>query len=125
MKEVYAIIRMNRMSETKKALEAAGFPAMTAYKVVGRGKQKGLIGEVNFQISPEVVKAAEQSGGMKYIPKRMLRLVVNDEDVSTVVKTIISVNQTGHYGDGRIFVCPVQATVQIRTGERIAETKPN
>lgn len=125
MKEIYAIIRMKQMSKTKKALEAAGFPAMTAYKVVGRGKQKGLVGEVRFQISPEVIKAAEETGGMKYVPKRMLILAVNDEDVPKVVETIIRINQTGHHGDGRIFVCPVDETIQIRTGERIVETKPN
>ncbi len=121
MKEVCAIIRMNRMMETKKALEAAGFPAMTAYKVVGRGKQKGLIGEVSFQINLEVIKAAKQSSGMKYIPKRMLILVVNNGDVSNVVKTIIGVNQTGHFGDGRIFVSPVDENIQIRTEKKSKE----
>ena len=121
MKEVCAIIRMNRMSKTKKALDAAGFPAMTACKVVGRGKQKGLIGEVSFQISPEVIKSAGSSDGMKYIPKRMLISVVNDEDVPKVVKTIIRLNQTGNHGDGRIFVSPVFESVQIRTGEKSKE----
>ncbi len=109
------------MSKTKKALDEAGFPAMTAYKVVGRGKQKGLIGEVSFQISPEVIKNAGASDAMKYIPKRMLISVVNDEDVPKVVKTIIRVNQTGNHGDGRIFVSPVFESVQIRTGEKAKE----
>jgi len=118
MKEVCAIIRMNRMSQTKKALEEAGFPAMTAYKVLGRGKQKGLIGEVGFQISSNVAKSAELHGGMRYIPKRMLIIVVDDKDVEKVVETIIKENQTGNYGDGRIFICPVDETIRISTKEK-------
>lgn len=118
MREVCAIIRMNRMLATKKALEGAGFPGMTAHKVLGRGKQKAFIGEIRFEVSPQVAKVAEQGGGMKYIPKRMLILVVNDEEVPRVVDTIIKVNQTGHYGDGRIFVCPVEDSIRISTKEK-------
>jgi nitrogen regulatory protein PII 2 len=35
-----------------------------------------------------------------------------------VVQAIISVNQSGHIGDGKIFVCPIEETVRIRTDER-------
>lgn len=40
MKEVIAIIRMNKMNETKRALSAAGISSLTARKVIGRGKGK-------------------------------------------------------------------------------------
>jgi len=86
--------------------------------VFGRGKQKGIVDEVTFSVSPEVSQLAEQGGGMKYIPKRLLYLVVDDEDIARIVDTIIQANQTGHYGDGRIFVCPVESAVRIRTGEQ-------
>ncbi len=132
MKEIYAVIRINKMQATKKALEAAGFPAMTAYtyRVMGRGKQMGLRpDELSFpETSKEKIKeilAKEGKHAMRYVPKRLLYLVVEDADVNKVVDTIIKTNQSGHHGDGRIFVCPVQETIQIRTGERITETKPN
>ena len=42
MKEVLAIIQMNKMEITKDALDVIGIPSITAYKVFGRGKQRGL-----------------------------------------------------------------------------------
>ncbi|QCQ22876.1 P-II family nitrogen regulator [Desulfoglaeba alkanexedens] len=122
MKEIYAIIRVNKVYSTKKALEEIGFPSITVfnYRVFGRGKQKGIVDEVSFSVSPEVSQMAKH-GGMKYIPKRLLYLVVDDEDITRIVDTIIQANQTGHYGDGRIFVCPVEEALRIRTGEKGAQ----
>lgn len=92
-----------------------GFPGLTACKVLGRGKQKGILGEVTFNVSPELQK---QEGAMKYVPKRVISLVVADKDVPLVVAVLIKINRTGKVGDGRIFVCPVEEAVRIRTGER-------
>lgn len=117
MKEIVAIIRPNKMTRTKDVLATLGFPAMTAWRVLGRGKQKGLAGEVTFEVRPDVLN---QDRMMKYIPKRMISLVVEDEDVMLVVGAIIKVNRTGEIGDGRIFVCPVDDAVRIRTQERSA-----
>lgn len=111
MKEVLAIIQMNKMEATKNALDVIGIPSITAYKVTGRGKQKGL------QI-PHPTPLAESQRSMKYIPKRMISVMVEDEFVPAVVAVITKVNRTGNIGDGRIFVCPVDESVRIRTGER-------
>lgn len=46
MKEIIAIIRMNKVGVTKDVLAAAGYPAATFQKVLGRGRQRGLVGEV-------------------------------------------------------------------------------
>ena len=54
---------------------------------------------------------------MRFIPKRMISTVVEDEEVPKVVETIIRTNQTGHIGDGKIFVCPMEDAVRVRTGE--------
>ncbi|MCR4420416.1 MAG: P-II family nitrogen regulator [Clostridia bacterium] len=115
MKEIVAIIRPSKMTATKRVLEALGFPGMTAWKVLGRGKQKGIAGEVTFAVSPELQR---QEGGMKYVPKRMVSVVLEDADVPLVVAAVMKVNRTGQIGDGRIFVCPVEEAVRIRTGEK-------
>jgi nitrogen regulatory protein PII 2 len=112
MKEVLAIIQMNKMEATKNALDVIGIPSITAYKVTGRGKQKGLV----IPHPSELVEADKRS--MKYIPKRMISVMVEDEFVPAVVAVITKVNRTGNYGDGRIFICPVEEAVRIRTGER-------
>ncbi|MDI6710066.1 MAG: P-II family nitrogen regulator [Thermoanaerobacterales bacterium] len=115
MKEIVAIIRPKKMTRTKEVLAALGFPALTACKVLGRGKQKGLAGEVAFGLRPELTG---EEGTMRYVPKRMISVVVPDADARLVVEAIMKVNRTGAVGDGRVFVCPVEEVVRVRTGER-------
>lgn len=120
MKEIIAIIKPNKVSKTAKALDAVGFPAVTIVECFGRGKQKGYF-SVNM---PEVVdlqkiiEEGEREGKfIKYIPKRLLSIVVEDADVPLVVGIILRVNRTGNFGDGKIFVLPVEEALRIRTGE--------
>lgn len=128
MKEVLAIIRMNKMNETKRALADAGISSLTARKVTGRGK-----GKVDFLLLQGAEKGYEEAinqlgPGPKLIPKRMLNVVVPDDKVDLVVKTIIKVNKTGSPGDGKIFVEPLLDAIRVRTNERgdeaIAEPEP-
>ena len=116
MKEIIAIIRPNKMTQTKDVLNALGFPAMSAQRVMGRGKQKAIIGEVSFDIQNETL--LKEEGTMRYIPKRLISLIVPDEDVSLIVEAIMRVNQTGQNGDGKLFVCPIDEAVRVRTDER-------
>jgi len=118
MKEVIAIIRRHRLQETKAGLLGIGIPALTMVSVEGRGKQKGLPGW-NYELDPTLTEVEEKNTGvsMRFIPKRMIYAVVEDEDVPKVVETIIRTNQSGHIGDGKIFVCPVEDAVRVRTGE--------
>lgn len=121
MKEVMAIIRMNKVTQTKKALSEAGFPAMTAMKVMGRGKMlKDIALITQLEEGKEDIRDAlleSMLKGGRLIPKRMLILLVEDKDVKKVVDTIISVNKEGHIGDGKIFVSPMLDAVRVRTGE--------
>jgi nitrogen regulatory protein PII 2 len=117
MKEVLAVIRMNKMNETKRALADAGVASMTARKVIGRGK-----GKVDYMLLKGAEEGYEEAinqlcPGPKLIPKRMLTMVVPDSKVKTVVDTVIKVNKTGAPGDGKIFVMPVSDAVRVRTGE--------
>ena len=128
MKEILAIIRMNKMNETKRALADAGISSLTARKVIGRGK--GKVDYLLLQGAQEGFdEAINQLGpGPKLIPKRMLTLVIPDNKVDLVVRTIIRVNKTGSPGDGKIFVCPVTDAIRVRTSETgdtaIADEEP-
>ncbi|MCX6719332.1 MAG: P-II family nitrogen regulator, partial [Candidatus Taylorbacteria bacterium] len=44
-------------------------------------------------------------------------LYVTDEEVDSVMKTICDAARTGKFGDGRIFVSPVEKSGKVRTGE--------
>jgi nitrogen regulatory protein PII 2 len=116
VQEVIAIIRPNKIRAMKEALDKMGFPGMTAVAVLGRGKQRGIAGELRIDVKPDLL-AKDKSAGMKYIPKRMVSIVVNDVDVEKIVKAVIAVNQTAEIGDGRVFVCPVEDALRVRTGE--------
>jgi len=118
MKEVMAIIRMNKINETKRALVAAGIGSFTATgRVMGRGK-----GAVDFRILAGAQEGYEEAiaqlgQGPRLVPKRIITLVVQEKKVKTVVDTIIKVNRTGNAGDGKIFVLPVLEAARVRTGE--------
>jgi nitrogen regulatory protein PII 2 len=115
MKEIIAVIRPKMAGKTRDALERLGIFGITALPVFGRGKQKGISGEVNIEYRPHILEG--HHSGMKYIPKRQLSMVVQDDTVDEVVKAIVEVNQTGQIGDGKIFVCPVEDGLRVRTGE--------
>ncbi len=103
---VRAIIRPEKVGIVLSELLSAGFPAVTKMDVFGRGKQKGVkVGEVFYD----------------EIPKEMLLLVVDDKDKDDVVKIVMKYARTGdsgHFGDGRIFVSPVEEAYTISTKKK-------
>ncbi len=111
MKEVIAIIRRHKIQETKAGLLGIGVPALTMISVEGRGKQRGLIEP------DDEMNEVKTENRLQFIPKRMIYTVVEDDDVPKVVETIIRTNQTGQIGDGKVFVCPVDDAMRVRTGE--------
>ena len=118
MKEVMAIVRMNKMNQTKKALAEIGINSMTAKEVLGRGK-----GLVDFGVLKGAERGYEEAiahlgESQRLIPKRLLTVVVHESQVAKVVQTVISVNKTGKSGDGKIFVSDIRDVIRIRTGER-------
>lgn len=104
MKMVKAIVRPEKCAGILTELNEAGFRAVTRYSILGRGKQRGL-----------------KAGDVLYdeIPKEVIMVVVEDEAVETVV-TVISKNAktkaAGSYGDGKIFITPVERVVTISSG---------
>jgi len=121
MKEIIAIVRRHQVPSSKKALEEAGFNALTIQSVEGRGKQKGVGGwaaETDPHLNPLLkFETPVLEAIMKWIPKRMLILAVQDDEVEKAVNAIIQVNKTGHIGDGKIFICPLEEVFRVRTGE--------
>ena len=117
MKEVIAIVRMNMMNQTKKALTEAGVAAFFAHEANGRG-----VGFINTHILAGAEDGYEEAASLlgekgKLYPKRVVTIVVEDDVVDSVVEAIISVNKTGKPGDGKIFVLPLKDAVRERTGE--------
>jgi len=120
VKEIMAVVRLNKVNETKEALANAGFPAFTCRKIMGRGKKAydaALIDSILAQGELPVSHYGEYiTETSRLIPKRCFTLVVQDHDTEKVVETIIETNSTGNPGDGKIFVLPVKESIRIRDG---------
>ena len=117
MKEIIAFIRTSKMNATKKILDELNVSSVTAMAVQGRGNQRGLNPVLaGIEISKDAIVRGNITG-MKFVPKRMLVIVAKDEEVDVIVDALIKVNKTGFIGDGKIFVCPTDNAVRIRTKE--------
>lgn len=102
---VRAIIRPEKAGEVLSELISGGFPAVTKMDVCGRGKQKGItVGEVKYD----------------EIAKEMLLIVCNEEDKDDLIKILIKTAKTGNgnFGDGKIFISPVDDAYTISTGKQ-------
>ncbi len=77
---------------------------ITKMPVVGRGKQRGIkIGDVTYD----------------ELPKEELMMVIKDEDKEFVINTIMDAARSegkGAFGDGKIFVSPVEEAYTISRG---------
>lgn len=122
MKEVMAIVRMNKINQTKRALSAAGITSMHAKDCLGRGK--GLVEMIQLGGAERQYeeKMDELGSAGRLIPKRMISVVVPNKMVRKVIDVIMETNRTGKSGDGKILVLPVLDSIRIRTGESGDET---
>lgn len=101
-----AIVRPEKSSVVMKALFDAGFSAVTKLSVFGRGKQRGLkVGNVTYD----------------ELPKDLLMIVIPEKDKDFVIETIMEAarsGEKGQFGDGKIFVTPVEETYTISSGRK-------
>ena len=107
MKKIEAIIKPFKLDEVKEALAKLNVQGMTVSEVKGFGRQKG---------HTELYRGAEYV--VDFLPKVKVEVVVPDQLVGRVIEMIERVAKTGRIGDGKIFVCPVEEAIRIRTGER-------
>ena len=101
MKMIRAIVRPESVDGVTEGLAAAGFYSLTKINVFGRGKQNGLtVGNTHYD----------------EFPKTMIMIVVENESVDEAIKVIKYKSYTGNYGDGKIFITPVDDVFTVRTG---------
>jgi nitrogen regulatory protein PII 1 len=101
---IRAIVRPEKVDSVLEHLMVEGFPAVTRMNVSGRGKQRGIkIGDITYD----------------EIPKELLIMVVPDSDKDLVVKTVMGAARTGDkgaFGDGKIFISPVDEVYTVSSG---------
>jgi nitrogen regulatory protein P-II 2 len=106
MKLVVAVIKPFKLNEVREALLRLGVTGMTATEVKGYGRQKGFT---------ELYRGAEYAATL--LPKIKIEVAVPSELVDKTVEAIAKSANTGHIGDGKIFVMALDSAVRIRTAE--------
>jgi nitrogen regulatory protein P-II 1 len=104
MKKIEAVIRKSKFEEVKKALFDIDITFFTYMDVVGVGKER------EEQIYRSVVYTSE-------IHRRLLSIVVRDQNAEKTIKAVLKAAWTGEIGDGKIFVYDIEQAYRIRTGE--------
>ena len=106
MKMIIAIIRPNRLTPVKSALQENGISGINVTAAKGCGTQRGIV---------------ERYRGSEYVidllDKVEITVLVKDSDLNQAVQTISDAAKTGEVGDGKIVVLNVEEVIRIRTGE--------
>ena len=110
MKLIIAIVKPFKLDEVREALNTLGISGMTSTEVKGYGRQKG---------HSEIYRGAEYV--VAFLPKVKIEIVVAEAVAKDVVDAILRAARTGHIGDGKIFVSPIEHALRIRTGEADAD----
>lgn len=105
--KVDAVIRPEKLEELKDKLYEIGVTGITVTEVYGCGLTRG---------QEEIYR-----GSVLYVnllPKIKVEIVIYETPLDTLIDTIRGVCNTGHVGDGKIFVSELYTAIKIRTGER-------
>jgi nitrogen regulatory protein P-II 1 len=105
MKKIEAIIRTSKFDEVKAALHEIDIDFFTYIDTTGVGNEKSK-GERMYR---GTVLDTE------FIPRRLLTIVVRDQNVKKTVDCLLQIAYTGEVGDGRIFLTPIEEAWKIRT----------
>lgn len=106
MKKLEIIIKPEKLEDLKAVLDAEEVNGLNIVNSMGYGNQKGII--KNYRGAQYAVNL---------LPKIKVETVVTDETAPKLIDKIVDEINTGHFGDGKIFVYTVEDAVRIRTGE--------
>ncbi len=93
MHMIEAIIKPSALDRVKAKLTEIGLRGCTALECKGFGQQKG---------HTERYRGGRMDVG--FVPKVMLKIAVNDEDLDKAITAITETVRTGEVGDGKLFV---------------------
>lgn len=106
MKRIEAVIKPSKLEDVEAALSEIGVQGMTVSEVRGFGRTGGK--QEIYRGSAYVVD---------FVPKIKLEIVAGNDRVHQILETIRAAANTGHIGDGKIWVSSVDEALRIRTGE--------
>jgi len=103
MKEIKAVIRPNKLSALRDALVSLpGFPGMTVTRVEGCSAP-----------SRHVTRNTIKEELTDYTAKVRIEIVAPDDVAEAIFQRITEVAQTGHYGDGLVWITELEKAAFI------------
>lgn len=108
MKEIKAYIRPDVLQYTVDRLEESGAKDITVVHVDAVGTMA--------DVAKDAVRLFRKYH-KKYSVIAKLELVCPDEQADMLMAIIRDTAHTGKFGDGRVFLGPVERVINIRTGE--------
>jgi len=110
MKMVIAVIQPTKLDAVHQALERLDVTRMTVCDAQGYARQRGQI---------ETYRGHEYQTNL--LRKVALEIAVNDDFLGRAIECLEEVARTsaeGHFGDGKVFVVPMEEAIQISDGYR-------
>lgn len=135
MKMIVAITRNEYREPLKNALESLGITDVTIIPVLDNGSQNDVIcntypeftrqqksGIQNYQQhgflhNTESPVYQPEASEQEFIHKSMFMMIIIDANVQPIVQTFVHIHQSGRYGEGKIFVCPMATAIEIENGD--------
>ena len=100
MKKIECIVRPEKVKKLIDELRLVGIGGVTLSEVKGFGKET---------MRPD---------SYLILPKTKVEIYASDDQVEDIVSVIVSICNTGTFGDGKIAILPVSDIVRIRTQEK-------
>ena len=107
MTKIVVVFKEQKLQDFIQAMEAIDVTGITITHVLGCGMQNG---QRHYYRGTTIE--------MNLLPKVKAEIVVCAVPVNTVVDAARSALYTGHYGDGKLFIYPIENVVKVRTGEQ-------
>ena len=110
MRLVIALIQPTKLSAVREALDKIGVTRMTVCDAQGYGRQRG---------QTTTYRGNEYKTNL--LRKIAIEIVVNEDFLDRTVETVMNIARTGpegQIGDGKVFVLPVEETIEISPNRR-------
>ncbi|PKL70281.1 MAG: hypothetical protein CVV30_02670 [Methanomicrobiales archaeon HGW-Methanomicrobiales-1] len=137
MKMIVAIIRNEYQEPLKTDLETLGIMDVTIIPVLDKELQNDVICDAYPEFTRQqksgiqkyqqrgflpdkespVYHEPEITSEQEFIQKSMFMMIIIDENVHPIVQTFVHIHQSGRYGDGKLFVCPMATAIEIGNGD--------
>ncbi len=107
MQKLVIVIKPEKLENLKQILDECGANGVMITNIMGYGNQKGYT---------RMYRGTTYN--VNLLPKLKVETVVTEEVADAIIDKVLEQINTGNYGDGKIFIHPVEDVIRIRTGDR-------